>query len=107
MKINPVQSNHTDVIETIVVIIGESFSKHHSNLYDYYLNTNPNLKKLKDNGNLFVYADVVSPWNLTSEVFKLVLSLKSQDDDLYWADTPLFPAIFKKSGWGSFFISNQ
>jgi heptose-I-phosphate ethanolaminephosphotransferase len=62
---------------------------------------------LKDSGNLYVYSDVVSPFNLTSEVFKVILSLKSQDDDLYWADTPLFPAIFKKSGWGSFFFSNQ
>jgi heptose-I-phosphate ethanolaminephosphotransferase len=105
--INPIQSNQTDAIETLVVIIGESYSKYHSDLYEYYLNTNPNLKKLKDDGNLFIYTDVVSPWNLTSEVFKLILSFKSQDDSLYWADTPLFPAIFKKSGWGSFFISNQ
>jgi len=76
-------------------------------LYGYYLNTNPILKRLSDSDNLNVFTDVVSPYNFTSEVFKLILSLKSQEDSLYWADTPLFPTILKKSGWGSFFYSNQ
>lgn len=102
----PITDNSSD-IESIVVIIGESFSKHHSSLYGYHRKTNPILENLQKNGNLFVFTDVVTPQNLTSEVFKYILSFKSQDDSTYWADNPLFPTIFKKAGWESIFISNQ
>ena len=93
----------TSSIEDIVVIIGESFNRHHSSLYGYGLNTNPRLSQLK---HLYVFDDVISPRNLTSSSFKLFLSLASTDS-LKWYDTPLFPTIFKKAGYNVTFYSNQ
>lgn len=90
--------------KNIVVIIGESFNRHHSSLYDYKQNTNPKLSSL---GNLFVFDNVISPINATSNSFKNFLSFSSIDDDDDWSDKPLFPAVFKAAGYNVAFLSNQ
>lgn len=97
--------NHTPI--NIVLVIGESFNKHHSNLYDYNNNTNPYLKGLKDGGHLFVYKDVISPFNLTSLVLKNLFSTNSIVANENWADYPAFPIIFKKSGFHVYYWDNQ
>jgi len=88
----------------IVVIIGESFNRHHSSLYDYYLDTNPRLNKEE---NLFVFSDVITSVNLTSEAFKNFLSCSNLLDSISWEQAPLFPAVFKKAGYNVVFYSNQ
>ncbi len=92
------------VPKTIVVVIGESFNRHHSSLYGYPLKTNPKLSRL--NG-LSIYDNVVSPINATSSAFRLFLSMASMDDSREWSETPLFPAIFKSAGYNVVFYSNQ
>lgn len=52
----------------IVLIIGESYNKHHSTLYGYHLPTTPLQQQRRDEGRLFVFQDAVSPWNITSNV---------------------------------------
>ena len=52
----------------IVLIIGESFNRHHSSQYGYVMPTTPRQQKLERQGRLVKYTDVVSPWNLTSFV---------------------------------------
>ena len=91
-------------IKNIVVIIGESFNRHHSSLYGYNHETNPRLSKLP---HLYVFDDVISPINSTSPVFKYFLSMASTDNGLVWYDTPLFPAFFKQAGYNVIFFSNQ
>ena len=91
-------------MKNIIVIIGESFNRHHSSLYGYDHETNPRLSKLQ---HLYVFDDVISPINSTSPVFKLFLSMSSTDNGLAWYDTPLFPAIFKHVGFNVTFFSNQ
>ena len=88
----------------IVIIIGESFNKHHSNLYGYGKDTNPLLSKEK---NLYVFQDVVAAYNLTSECFKRFLSMASADDSISWCEAPLFPALLKNAGYHVTFYSNQ
>lgn len=83
----------------IICVIGESFIKRHSSLYGYPLNTNPNLEKEKENGNLFVFNDVVTPFPSTNANMEMIYSIKSADDTTIWAKQPLFPAIFKKAGF--------
>lgn len=56
---------------TIVLIIGESYSKAHCQLYGYPVKDTPRQKKLERSGWLTKFNDVVSCWNLTSFVFKM------------------------------------
>lgn len=94
-------------IPNIVLVIGESYNKHHSQLYGYNMPTTPRQKKMAEQGELAVFTDVVSPWNLTSYVFKNMMSVQAVGDSGEWCDKPLFPAIFRKAGYHVTFITNQ
>lgn len=103
------QENITAVLETphapnIIIIIGESFNRHHSSLYGYGLPTNYNLQQIK---HLYIFDDVITPVNLTSASFQQFLSLSNNKDRLEWYDVPLFPSIFKSAGYNVSFFSNQ
>lgn len=91
----------------IVLIIGESYNRHHSSQYGYTMPTTPRQQKLEKQGRLVKYTDVVSPWNLTSFVFKLLFSMYSVGDKGEWCDYPLFPELFRKAGYHVTFITNQ
>ena len=91
----------------IVLIIGESYNRHHSAQYGYSMPTTPRQQKLEKQGRLVKYTDVVSPWNLTSFVFKHIFSLYTVGDKGEWCDYPLFPAVFRKAGYHVTFITNQ
>ena len=91
----------------IVLIIGESYNRHHSAQYGYTMPTTPRQQKLEKQGRLVKYTDVVSPWNLTSFVFKLLFSMYSVGDKGEWCDYPLFPELFRKAGYHVTFITNQ
>lgn len=83
----------------VVFVLGESFIKWHSPLYGYYRNTNPFLVKERKKGRLFVFNDVVTPFNNTMETERNVFSCNSMLDDEQWPDAPLFHAVFKKAGF--------
>ena len=102
-EISDVSSDCTS--ENVILILGESFNKHHSSLYGYTLPTNPELEK--ELNNLYLMTDVVSPHNATSKCLRKLFSFSTQDDDLYWANTPLFPALYKSAGYNVTFLSNQ
>ena len=91
----------------IVLIIGESFSKHHSQQYGYTQPTTPRQIRRERSGQLVKFNDVVSPWNLTSYVFKHVFSLYDVGERGEWCDYPLFPELFRKAGYHVTFITNQ
>lgn len=91
----------------IVLIIGESYNRHHSQLYGYDVPTTPRQLERERLGELVAFKDVISPWNLTSYVFKYVFSLHSVGDSGQWCDRPLFPEIFKKAGYHVTFVTNQ
>ena len=91
----------------IVLVIGESYNKHHTPLYGYSLPTTPRLQKLKDEGRLTVYSDAVTPYNFTSNAFKYMFSTWDTDDTDEWTRHTLFPAVFKKAGYRVVFITNQ
>lgn len=91
----------------IILVIGESFSKHHSSLYGYKHLTNNLLSNERNNNNLFIFQDVITPYNATSYVMQQIFTFKSQDANLYWAETPLFTKFFKECGYTVSFFSNQ
>ena len=91
----------------IVLIVGESYNKHHSSLYGYRLATAPLQQKRADDGELFVFKDVVTPWNITSNALLNIFSLWESDSETKIADYPLFPRLFRQAGYSVNFYSNQ
>lgn len=91
----------------IVVVIGESYNKHHASLYGYGLPTTPLLSARQTAGELIVFEDVTTPWNLTSNAFKAFLSTHSSDTPGNWTNGILFPAIFRRAGYRVAFVTNQ
>jgi len=94
-------------VPNIVLVIGESYNKHHSQLYGYDKPTTPRQMALQDEGSLVAFTDVVSSWNLTSFVFKHMMSLYAVGDSGEWCDKPLFPEVFRKAGYHVTFVTNQ
>jgi heptose-I-phosphate ethanolaminephosphotransferase len=90
----------------IIVLIGESFNKHHAPQYGYPLNTMPRLSAESDS-NLFVFTDAISPYRATAETMLDLMSTKSLSDSTTWNDNPIFPAIFHKVGWHIGLMDNQ
>lgn len=94
-------------VPNIVLVIGESYNKHHSQLYGYDKATTPRQLTLEAEGSLVKFTDVVSTWNLTSFVFKHMMSLYAVGDSGEWCDQPLFPEAFRKAGYHVTFVTNQ
>ncbi len=92
----------------IVLVIGESYNKHHTPLYEPdYLPTTPRLIRQRDKGRLVVFSDAVTPYNFTSNAFKFMFTTWDDEADDEWTQHTLFPAIFKKAGYQVNFYSNQ
>jgi heptose-I-phosphate ethanolaminephosphotransferase len=91
----------------IVLIIGESYNKKHAEIYDYPLPTTPHLMELYKHDSLFVFHDVITPYNYTSKSIKNMLSCNSIADSEKWYNFPYFPTILRKAGFGVFFWDNQ
>ncbi|KGI61346.1 phosphoethanolamine transferase [Prevotella sp. S7 MS 2] len=91
----------------IVLIIGESLGRHHSQQYGYFMPTTPRQIAREKSGRLVPFTDVVSCWNLTSFVFKNVFSTHVIGQKGEWCDYPLFPELFRKAGYHVTFITNQ
>ena len=94
-------------VPEIVLVIGESYNKHHSQLYGYDKPTTPRQMAMAADGSLVAFTDVVASWNLTSFVFKHMLSLWAVGDSGEWCDEPLFPEVFRRAGYHVNFITNQ
>lgn len=93
--------------KNIVLIIGESYNRHHSSLYGYGKKTAPLQEERARQGALVPFSDVVAPWNLTSFVFKHLFSMYCVGDEGDWCDYPLFPELFRKAGYHVTFLTNQ
>ncbi|MCD8210137.1 MAG: phosphoethanolamine transferase [Prevotella sp.] len=93
--------------DNIVLIIGESYNRHHASLYGYEKNTTPRQNERFLRGELIPFSDVIAPWNLTSFVFKLMFSTYVVGDKGEWCDYPLFPEIFRQAGYHVTFLTNQ
>lgn len=78
----------------IVLVIGESFNKHHASAYGYRLPTTPFLDAHKADTALVLFTDAVSPRNMTSAVFEQLFAVP-------------FPAILKRAGFTVNGYSNQ
>lgn len=91
----------------IVFVIGESYNKHHASLYGYALPTTPRQEARRNAGELTVFSDVVSPWNITSSAFLHLFSVNRKGVDKRIGECPLFPVLFRRAGYRVTFFSNQ
>lgn len=97
-----------EIHPAIVVIIGESFNKHHSSLYGYYLPTSKELEKEKNAEKLFVFNDVWTPTNATNVAMRYIFTMKRCNEKGYEPNAcVLVPAVFKKSGYKVAYFDNQ
>lgn len=92
--------------DKMVVIIGESYSRYHSQLYGYDKETSPLLMEKVQSGELIVYTDVITPINDTERAFRAIYSLGEYYCDVY-SDCLLFPYIFKQAGYYTVNIDNM
>ena len=93
---------------TIVLVIGESFDKHHSSLYGYPLSTSPHLKAERDSGSLTIFTHAETPTNGTAFAMRYLFTQKGcEDSDHDSLACIVMPAVFKKAGWTVTYIDNQ
>ena len=88
----------------IVLVIGESFNRLHSNLYGYKLNTTPHLAS---ESNLIVFNNAMSPSIATYMSMRFLFSLKSCDNENDSCQFVLMPTIFKKAQYKVGYFDNQ
>lgn len=86
---------------TLVVLIGESSSRHHWGLYGYFRNTTPRLSAMQED--LFVFDDSISPFGRTTLSVAAALTCTQVPDV---GDIPLV-TVFRQAGFETVWISNQ
>ena len=91
----------------IVLIIGESYNRHHSSLYGYDKMTTPFQLDRKNKGELIPFDDIISSWNTTCESLKNIFSTHSVGQKGTWASAPPFTLLFRLAGYHTSFYSNQ
>lgn len=97
----------THLSPDIVIIIGESYNKHHSQLYGYNKPTTPWQVAAAKDGSLIPFSDVIAPANQTLDVFRYLLSTSSLSTEGKWEDYPLVLNLLRKGGYQVTFITNQ
>lgn len=95
--------------QNIVMIIGESFSKSHSSLYNYHKETNPYLHSLATKDSLFVFQNIISPTTSTIPCFQAIMSTYKlkYGDSIAWYKCANLPEILHKSNYYTYWVSNQ
>jgi heptose-I-phosphate ethanolaminephosphotransferase len=91
--------------QVIVVVIGESLSRHHMSLYGYSRETNPLLSHHGDS--LIVYRDVVAPHVHTIPVMRSLLSMSDTEHPRNFTEKPSLYELFNRAGYSTYLITNQ
>lgn len=91
----------------IVLVIGESYNRHHASLYGYDKPTTPRQSERFNSGGLYRFNDAVASYNLTFKAFQNMLSLYDYDKPGSWYEYPLLTTLFRKAGYKVGFFSNQ
>jgi heptose-I-phosphate ethanolaminephosphotransferase len=89
--------------EILVIVLGESTTRGHMQLYNYHRETTPKLSTFKDS--LLVYNDVISTDVLTLKAVPKMFTSLSNSNNI----TPNINIIdvFNKAGFKTFWLSNQ
>lgn len=93
--------------KNIVLIIGESTSRNHMSLYGYKLDTNPLLKKLEKEGNLYKFTDTISPHCQTILSIRKVLTFYNLESKNKWNENNNIIDVMNVAGYNTSWFSNQ
>lgn len=99
-----VTSNSKEDEEIVVLIIGESTTRNHMGLYNYYRDTNPLLTKRKEE--LLIFNDVISPHTHTLESLDKALILED-NKDLGEKFNHTLVQLFNAADFSTYWLSNQ
>ncbi len=99
----------TGAVDTldIVVVIGESYIRSHSQLYGYPMATTPYQLAERDAGRLVAFDSVTGVSRHTSPAIRSVLSLGCTHGGDTWQRSPFVPALFSRAGWPVYMLDNQ
>lgn len=100
------KEENDSIPETIVIVIGESETRHHMSLYGYRRNTTPLLSSRIDSS-LYVYTDIVSPQVHTIAVMRSILTMTEKEHPEYFTKKPSLFELFNRAGYNTYLISNQ
>ncbi|MCM1319942.1 MAG: phosphoethanolamine transferase [Muribaculaceae bacterium] len=105
---NPVLNINTeDSPLTIVVIIGESHSSTHSQLYGYDKPNEPRLNKLLEDSTLFVFKSPIASELHTIECLEHMVGTYNGESDKNWYECLTFLEVANKAGYTTTWLSNQ
>lgn len=94
-------------IPKVVLILGESTSRHHLQLYGYGLPTTPNLIRRQQAGELTVFSDVTSPHAGTMAVMRTLFSFYDNEAAGMWYDYGNVFDILRAAHVHTAWLSNQ
>lgn len=100
-NVNTKNENENSVF---VLILGESTTRSHMQLYGYGRSTNPLLSDMSNE--LLVYNDVISPHVLTIESITKMLTLSNYESE-YKQTSGSILQLANAAGYGTFWLSNQ
>ncbi|TNE78118.1 MAG: phosphoethanolamine transferase CptA [Gammaproteobacteria bacterium] len=109
-QIEPLQhlvASKDSLPDTVVLVIGESTNRQRMSLYGYQRPTTPRLDALRDNGELLVYNDVVSPRPYTIEALQQILSFADSKNPERFFTEPTLINMMKQAGYEITWITNQ
>jgi heptose-I-phosphate ethanolaminephosphotransferase len=94
--------------KNVVLILGESFNKHHSSLYNYDKNTNPRLDSINDSL-IYTFKNIVSATVGTNITYQCILNTYNLEygDSVKWYTCTSLQEILSLCGYSSYWISNQ
>jgi len=91
--------------KTFIIIIGESLSRHHMQLYGYKRKTNPFLSQ--KSSELIIYKDVISPHTSTLNSLRTVLTMATNKDLNSFYSKPSIVDLFNSAGFDTYWIEAQ
>lgn len=94
-------------IPYVIVILGESTSRHHMSLYGYGLPTTPHLDARGAAGELAVFREVTSPHAGTMAVLRTLFSFYDNASEGLWYEYGNLFDILRHSGVRTAWLSNQ
>lgn len=103
-QFSKVKHHHTTEAETYIVVIGESTTRNHMNLYGYSRNTTPRLNEIKEE--LLIFTDVISPHTNTIPTLSKVLTLANYEAPERKFDGSIIQ-LFNKANFKTYWVSTQ